>query len=294
MPFTYERTFRVRHYECNANGFVSPANYLRYMQETAYAASSSASYDMVGYSALGRLWFIRRTDINYFHPLKYGDQVIVRTWVEDFRRVRSIRAYELRSSSGALVAQAWSDWIFLDPKTGNPCTIPDEMVDAFKPQMYPPKSLPRQPFPAFPSKPPGTFLVSRQVEWRDLDALQHANNAVYLAYFEEAAMKAMDRFAWIFARWQIENVMLQISHLIIEYLYPAVLGDLIEIETWISRPKVSCFLRHFLARRVLDNKVLCKAYVEYQCTDLRDGHIAALPDTFYTDLAAHISGESVD
>lgn len=292
MPLTHERTFRVRHYECDAHGHVSPANHLRYMQETAYAASSAAGYDMVGYSSLSRLWLIRTTEIKFFHPLIYGDQVIVRTWVEDFRRVRSIRAYELRTGTGEMVARAWSDWIFLDPVTNSPCTIPPEMVAAFKPRILPPDSLPRKHFPGFPSKPPGSFLMSRQVEWRDLDALRHANNAVYLAFLEEAAINAAAHYGWTLDHLQHEKISLVISRAVIDYLQSAVLGDLIEVETWISNPMVSTYLRHFLVRRVPDQAVLCQAHVDYQCVDLRNGNPANLPAAFKQDFALHISEES--
>ncbi len=34
MPLTHERAFRVRHYECGADGLVHHANYLRYNAES--------------------------------------------------------------------------------------------------------------------------------------------------------------------------------------------------------------------------------------------------------------------
>ena len=42
MALTHERTFRVRHYECDSYGHVNHANYLRYMQEAAFDASAAA------------------------------------------------------------------------------------------------------------------------------------------------------------------------------------------------------------------------------------------------------------
>ena len=96
MPLTHVRTFRVRHYECDAYGHVNYANYLRYMQEAAFDASAAAGYDLDRYEAMGRHWLVRETDIEYLRPLRYGDTVQVKTWVADFRRIRSRRAYEFR------------------------------------------------------------------------------------------------------------------------------------------------------------------------------------------------------
>ena len=53
MPLTHTRTFRVRHYECDAYGHLNNANYLRYMQETAFDASAAAGYDLERYNKLG-------------------------------------------------------------------------------------------------------------------------------------------------------------------------------------------------------------------------------------------------
>ena len=36
MPLTHVRSFRVRHYECDAFGHLNNTNYVRYMQETAF------------------------------------------------------------------------------------------------------------------------------------------------------------------------------------------------------------------------------------------------------------------
>jgi YbgC/YbaW family acyl-CoA thioester hydrolase len=96
MPLIHKRMFRVRHYECDAYGHVNHANYLRYMQETALDASAAVGYDEARYLAMGTLWLIRETDIEYLCALRYGDSVEVVTWVGDFRRVRSRRFYELR------------------------------------------------------------------------------------------------------------------------------------------------------------------------------------------------------
>ena len=133
MPITHERTFRIRHYECDAYGHVNNTNYLRYMQEAAFDASAALGYDLARYEALGHHWLVRETEIEYLAPLRYGDSVRVKTWVEDFHRVRSRRAYELnRLSDGERVARGTTDWVYLDSQTGRPARIPPEMVAAYE------------------------------------------------------------------------------------------------------------------------------------------------------------------
>ena len=94
MPHTHTRNFRIRHYECDAFGNLNNANFVRYMQETAFDASAAAGFDQERYNELGHHWLIRETEIEYLKPVRYGDTVAVKTWVVDFQRVRSRRAYE--------------------------------------------------------------------------------------------------------------------------------------------------------------------------------------------------------
>ena len=133
MPRVYERAFRVRHYECDAYGHVNHANFLRYMQEAAMDASADAGYDLDRYTALHRQWWIRETEIDYLRPLTYGQTVIVKTWVKDFHRVRSRRAYELREAeSGEIVARAHSDWVYLNTDTEHAVIVTAPEPDAIR------------------------------------------------------------------------------------------------------------------------------------------------------------------
>jgi acyl-CoA thioester hydrolase len=103
------------------------------MQETAFDASAAAGYDLDRYREIQGAWLVRETDIIYLRPLVYDDRVIVKTWVLDFRRVRSRRAYELRyADSGEIVAQATTDWIFLNVQTGRPETVPRQLHDLLR------------------------------------------------------------------------------------------------------------------------------------------------------------------
>ncbi len=180
MPLTYERTFRVRYYECDPYGHLNNSNYLRYMQETAFDASAAAGYDLARYQAMERIWWIRSSEIEYLAPVRYNERVTVKTWVENFQRTHSPRAYEFsRPSTGELVARATTDWAFLDTKSGRPTDIPAELIAAFFPEEAPPEAPKRTRIPAAPPAPEGVFTSSRQVEWRDLDTNGHVNNANY-------------------------------------------------------------------------------------------------------------------
>lgn len=284
-----ERAFRVRSYECDAYGHVNHANYLRYMQEAAFDASAAVGYDLARYQAMGRQWFIRETDITYLRPLVYGDTVIVRTWVGDFRRVRSRRMYELRlAGSDEPVATAATEWVYLDAATQRPASVPPEMIAAFRH----PETMPgdrREPFPDPPPPPPGIYRMRRRVEWRDIDRAQHVNNANYLAYIEECNVAAAEAYGGSMARIMERGVAIVARRYRIEYREPAVMGDELEVTSFLADVKRATAVRHNEIRRVVDDALLARSYALWVFVDLETGRPIRIPpdfmDTFKPNIA---------
>ena len=292
MPLTHSRTFRVRHYECDAYGHVGNVNYLRYMQETAFDASAAAGYDMARYEALGCHWLVRETAIEYLRPLRYGDTVEVKTWVVDFRRVRSRRAYRQRNSlSGKVVAKGMTDWVYLDTATSRPVAIPAEMMAAFFPDGPPASIPPRSRFPAQPPAAREVFRQRRRVEWRDLDPAQHVNNAVYVAYVEDCGLQVASAYGWPQQRMREEQFSIIARHLHLEYQRPAVIDDEVEIATWASDMKHSTALRHFVICRAGDGVQLARAHTLWVWVDAESGKPIRIPEAFVADFGPNISSD---
>lgn len=279
-PAVHERAFRVRYYECDAYGHVNHANYLRYMQEAAFDASAAVGYDVARYEAMGRLWLVRETDIIYERPLVYGDTVIVRTYVADFRRVRSRRVYEMRLAGTAEpVATASTEWVFLDTASQRPASIPPEMVAAFY-NGGAPIAARAEPFPEAPPPPPGTFRITQQVEWRDIDQAQHVNNANYLAYIEECNMQVAIAHGWPMERLMALNLGIVARRYRIEYLQPAINGDELTVATYVSDAKRATAVRHYTIHRSGDGALLARAHVLWVWVDLTTGRPRRIPDAF--------------
>src|SRR5690606_29812424 len=151
----------IRYDDCDPYGHVNHASYLRYMLEAAFAASAAVGYPMQRYWEMNRAWFVRDTEIAYLAPLRYGDTVAIRTWVLDFRRVRSRRGYELRrADDGTVVAEGSTDWVFIDRESRRPASVPGDMVAAFLPDGPRPDIPPREPFPEPPPPSPGAIASS--------------------------------------------------------------------------------------------------------------------------------------
>jgi acyl-CoA thioester hydrolase len=290
MPLKHTRQFRVRFYECDAYSHLNNANYVRYMQEAAFDASAAAGYADAEYERLGLIWLIRDTEVEYLQPLVYGDTAEVTTWVEDFRRVRSRRVYEIRRvGEDTLLSRGSTDWVLLDRETLRPASIPEEMKRAFFPEGPPATNGPREPFPAPPPPPAGAVTVLREVAWADVDPAQHVNNARYLSYMEESGVRAAAQYGWSMHEYLQQGLGTVARKIRIEYKQPALLGDTLEITTYISNVSRIRITRHFSIRRQADQTLLAQAFAQYVSIDLNTGRPARMPDELMEAFADHIS-----
>jgi acyl-CoA thioester hydrolase len=294
MTVSLERTFRVRHYECDAYENVYYTNYLRYIQEAAMDASASIGFDAAWYAEQGTTWLVRETDIEFIRPLRYGDSVRVKTWVENFRHAMSLRSYELRMvDSGELVARAGTEWVYLDAARGRPTRIPEQFKTLFFADGPPQPPPPRERFPQIEPPECGVFRQRRRVEWRDIDPAQHVNNSVYLAYAEDAAVEASMAVGWSPARMRGHGFNLRVRRVRIEYKISAVLGDDLEIATWLSdrtdrtdRPSVSggTATRYFHMMRIGDGALVARALIDLTCLDVATGEAIPFPAAYRSAL----------
>jgi acyl-CoA thioester hydrolase len=289
MPHTFTRDFRIRHYECDAFGHLNNANYVRYMQETAFDASAAAGFDGKAYNALERYWLIRETDIEYLKPTSYGDTLEVKTWVMDFQRVRSRRAYEIRSKNNhEIVANASTDWVFLHNKSNKPAKIPTEIKRAFFPEGVPSSFPIHEKFPPAPPPPSGKFDMQLSVAWHDLDAVKHVNNANYLKYSEQCGMQVIAAHGWPIDRMIAEGFVIFIRRNQIKYYKPAILGDDLFISTWASNVRRSTAIRHYLIRRESDGEKLAVIHSKSVWVDLKSGRPIRIPQNLLDDFSANI------
>lgn len=289
MPRTFTRPFQVRQYECDAYSHLHNSNYVRYMQEAAFEASADAGYDLARYNAIGHHWIIRETGIEYLKPVFYNEKVHVKTWISDFRRATSRRAYAFfRQPVEELVAQGYSDWVFLDSQTGLPARIPAQMQADFFPEGVPQKFPAREPIPEAPAPPPGVFAHHRRVTWREIDLAHHVNNAVYLDYMDDAGDAVLEAYGWSFQRMQNAGFAIVIRRNQIQYHQPALLDDKLAIATWVSNVRRSTATRHYAIRRAVDGCLLAMAHAFCVWIDLESGRPIRIPPDFLASFDDNI------
>ncbi len=290
MAHTYCFTLDVRHDECDVYGHLNNAVYLRYMQEAAFRGSADAGLDEAAFEAMGRFWLIRGHEIEYLHPVRGGDTLEITTWNQGVRRTLARRAYEMRlNGNGALAARAHTDWVFLDRNTLRPVSIPPAVVSAYLTKEEAAQPLPKPSFPDPPEPPLGVLRFQKAVEWRDLDAMRHLNNAVYPSYAEGVAMQVGSHFGWSLEQWLDEGLAFVARRHRIKYLQPATYTDTLEIATWLYNVRRTSATRYYAFHRLADGELLAQLETLWALVDLSTGRPTRLPDSFLDIVGSNIS-----
>jgi acyl-CoA thioester hydrolase len=113
------------------NGHVNNVQYVHWMQDIAVQHYTSLG-GVSATQAAGATWVVRSHQVEYFRPAFAGEQIEVRTWVANLRRVRSLRRYEfVRLSDGATLVRGATDWVLIDARSGSPRLISPEIAQLF-------------------------------------------------------------------------------------------------------------------------------------------------------------------
>ena len=133
MPAIFDYQWSVQESEIDMLGHVNNVEYIRWMQNAAFAHSKAQGWSSRRYSELGAGWVARSHRIEYLSPAMPGDTIIVRTWVSTFEKIRSLRKFRiLRQLDQTLLAEAETMWVFINFQRQQPCRVPDEVRSAFE------------------------------------------------------------------------------------------------------------------------------------------------------------------
>jgi acyl-CoA thioester hydrolase len=127
------------------------------------------------------------------------------------------------------------------------------------------------------SAPKLLFRTELAVRWRDLDAFNHVNNAMYLGYLEEA------RLRWLLTLdgpWMDAHVAPVVASALVNFRRPIAWPEDVVVELFVDRVgNSSCTLGHRIGS-VKDSSVLyCDGHVVMVWFDNRSAKSAPLPNS---------------
>lgn len=111
---------------------VSNIEYVRWLDRAAELHADALGYTRKALLEHGMMWFVARHEIDYLAEAWRGDELVIATWVREFRRVKSWRDYAIvRLRDDALLCRASTLWVLVHLESRKPMRIPQEMIDRF-------------------------------------------------------------------------------------------------------------------------------------------------------------------
>lgn len=283
MAEPYTRTFRVRWSEINALGQVDLAGLLRYIIETAWDWSTASGFSAEDSEKHGLAWVIRETEINIFRPLHPNDVFDLTIWLYKWRRVRGTRFFELKQKDeDEIVAQGAQQAVALDSKSMRPIQPPEHIMENFI--IENPRVLQQQTFPKFESQPEIAFAFQKVVQWRDLDSLEHVNNAIYASFVEDASIQAFAEAGWSPSKFKSKDLAVVNQRAHIKYQAPAVWGDRLNVSTYLAELKTTGGTWHTDISRESDGETIIQCVLEWSLQNQISGKKQNLPESLLQAL----------
>ena len=127
IPPIFSYSFTISQTAIDENNHVNNVAYVQWMQDAVVHFVESTGLK----AQRGTGWVVRQHRIEYLLPAFFGEELEVRTWVTEIKRVRLHRRYEfIRKKDGKLLVKGETDWVFIDLKTGRPLEISEEVIKA--------------------------------------------------------------------------------------------------------------------------------------------------------------------
>ncbi|MER0440997.1 thioesterase family protein [Emticicia sp. W12TSBA100-4] len=129
MPHVFYLPITVAPDDIDELNHVNNIVYLRYVQDAAIGHWKTVPQEI----ASQIIWMARRHEIDYLKQAFLGEELVAKTWVDDFVGVKSIRHCEIMRGDEVL-ARSVTHWISLDAQTLRPKRITEEIVKQFFPE----------------------------------------------------------------------------------------------------------------------------------------------------------------
>ena len=121
------------------------------------------------------------------------------------------------------------------------------------------------------------FEYQHTVMADEIDEQGHANNVVFVAWMQAAAIAHTKALGWTSEQYKRLGAGWVARSHTIEYLLPAFAGDKLIVRTWVASMKKVTSVRQYHIFRESDRQVLAKAETNWAFVDYKTGKPTRIP-----------------
>lgn len=193
MPPNSPPTFWEFPYELPRNAFSArdaarAGDIWRAFQDIAVGSSARAGWPPRRLREIGSSFVVRSESVVHHAETPFGQQLMGASWVINFRR-ETLSARGVRLLDGEkLVAEGVQEWVHINLE-GRAARAPSELVAALAPH---PEAPPKPVLPDFePIDGGASFETDIQVNFVQMDPLDHVNHPAYIDFVDESLARAL-------------------------------------------------------------------------------------------------------
>ncbi|APX91838.1 thioesterase [Halomonas sp. 1513] len=139
---------------------------------------------------------------------------------------------------------------------------------------------------------PRPYVLPIEVEATAIDDYGHVNNIEYLRWIEAISWQHSAELGLDLARYRELDRGMAVHRHELDYLAPALVGERLELATWI----VACdgrltLTRRFQLRRPADARTLLRARTRFACIELSSGRPRRMPAEYVAGYGSVLVGE---
>lgn len=218
----YQLKSKVRYSEANVKGELTCHALLNYLQDSSTLHSEELGESGTQLFEQNMAWILSFWQICIEEMPKLSEDIMVSTWPYHTKGLFGLRNFCMKNGMGDVVVKANSIWVLIDPRTGRPIRITDEVSSHYPDE-------PKLEMDYCDRK----ILIPEEYEEKDvivvpsyfIDTNRHMNNAKYVMIAE----------AYLPEVFQVKEIR-------VEYKLAAIEGDAIYPRVTIEEDKVTVVL----------------------------------------------------
>lgn len=121
--FISEKEIEVRYAETDQMGVVYHANYVIWLEIGRTQLIKDLGFSYAGLEKDGYLSPVTNVNINYRSSVRYGEKVVVRTWIESHGKLRTTYGYEIIHEDGTVASSATSEHVVVNKDNFRPVSL---------------------------------------------------------------------------------------------------------------------------------------------------------------------------
>lgn len=121
--FISEKEIEVRYAETDQMGVVYHANYVIWLEIGRTQLIKDLGFSYAGLEKDGYLSPVTNVNINYKSSVRYGETVVVRTWIESHGKLRTTYGYEIVHEDGTIASSATSEHVVVNKNNFRPVSL---------------------------------------------------------------------------------------------------------------------------------------------------------------------------